>query len=308
MEEKYEIDNVQVAVDDEVFEKLELDEITEIEGVPYFPATKCAKLLGYSKPHDAISRHCPHSVKHGVGVQTGLKADGSTAMQTVEMIFIPEGDLYRLIVRSKLPAAEKFGEWVFDEVLPSIRKTGKYSTSTATAFEVDVESLYPQDYLEKLLQRRLTTLQNAAKALNVVLNKDFISNCVQTDIEKNSGVRLNRKVIKVPAKIAYSALANLFWVRLHNAAIWNWLDTNTLYRVYKAQCNCYRRRPMSQSAFILQFAQLAGDRYDAQNGILRGLLLEAPQERMLAFPLCFAQTAIGEPAIYNPQWKKLIYE
>lgn len=42
--------------------------------------------------------------------------------------FIPEGDLYRLIIRSKLPSAEQFERWVFDEVLPSIRKHGGYLT------------------------------------------------------------------------------------------------------------------------------------------------------------------------------------
>jgi len=42
--------------------------------------------------------------------------------------FIPEGDLYRLIARSKLPAAEKFERWIFDEVIPSIRKYGAYLT------------------------------------------------------------------------------------------------------------------------------------------------------------------------------------
>ena len=40
--------------------------------------------------------------------------------------FIPEGDLYRLIIRSKLPSANRFEEWVFDTVLPSIRKFGAY--------------------------------------------------------------------------------------------------------------------------------------------------------------------------------------
>ena len=43
------------------------------------------------------------------------------------MKYIDEGNLYRLIVSSKLPAAEKFERWVFDEVLPTIRKTGSYS-------------------------------------------------------------------------------------------------------------------------------------------------------------------------------------
>lgn len=104
-------------------------EVNVIDGKEYFLAVECAKILGYKKPHDAIASHCPHSVKRGVGVQTGIKADGTPAMQTVEKSFIPEGDLYRLIIRSKLPAAEKFERWVFDEVLPSIRKHGAYMTA-----------------------------------------------------------------------------------------------------------------------------------------------------------------------------------
>ena len=46
----------------------------------------------------------------------------------ISMTFIPEGDLYRLIVHSKLPSAEQFEQWVFDEVLPTIRKHGAYLT------------------------------------------------------------------------------------------------------------------------------------------------------------------------------------
>ena len=47
------------------------------------------------------------------------------------MLFIPEGDVYRLIVRSKLPAAERFERWVFEEVLPSIRQNGGYIAGQA---------------------------------------------------------------------------------------------------------------------------------------------------------------------------------
>ena len=103
-------------------------EVVIIDDKEYFAAVDCAKILGYKKPHDAIATHCPHALKRGVGVQTGTKADGTPAMQIVEKLFIPEGDLYRLIARSKLPAAEKFERWVFDEVLPSIRKHGSYGT------------------------------------------------------------------------------------------------------------------------------------------------------------------------------------
>lgn len=61
-------------------------------------------------------------------------------MQTIEMSFIPESDLYRLIFRSKLPTAEEFTDWVTGEVLPTLRKTGsyryagtQYSTEMSTA-------------------------------------------------------------------------------------------------------------------------------------------------------------------------------
>lgn len=99
----------------------------EIDDKPYFNASDVASILGYSNTRDAISRHCKGVVKHDIGVQTGTKADGTPAIQMVEMSFIPEGDVYRLIVRSKLPQAEKFESWVFDEVLPSIRKSGLYA-------------------------------------------------------------------------------------------------------------------------------------------------------------------------------------
>ena len=90
-----------------------------IDGKEYFPATQCAKILGYSDPFKAIKQHCEEDgwVKCPVIDSLG---------RTQEMKFINEGNLYRLIVRSKLPAAKKFERWVFDEVLPEIRRTGGY--------------------------------------------------------------------------------------------------------------------------------------------------------------------------------------
>lgn len=93
--------------------------VLEINGKPHFPDTACAKILGYAKPHNAIAQHCRCSLKQGV-------PHPQNPGKNVEMNFISEGDLYRLIVHSKLPAAERFERWVFDEVLPSIRQTGGY--------------------------------------------------------------------------------------------------------------------------------------------------------------------------------------
>ena len=93
-----------------------------------FCASDVAKALGYARPADAVSKFCPHTVKRRIGVETGIKADGTPAIQNVQMNFIPEGDVYRLVVRSKLPTAIKFESWVFDDVIPLIRKHGAYLT------------------------------------------------------------------------------------------------------------------------------------------------------------------------------------
>lgn len=95
-------------------------EIVEDEGSIWFGATKAAQALGYSNPHDAISKHCR---REGVAKREVLTEGGPQQMN-----FINEGNLYRLITKSKLPSAERYEKWVFDEVLPSIRKHGAYMT------------------------------------------------------------------------------------------------------------------------------------------------------------------------------------
>ncbi len=93
----------------------------EIEGKPYFMASDVAKALGYARPNDAIQQHCRATVKHRTPI--------SGKMQDVN--FIGEGDMYRLITHSKLESAERFESWVFDEVLPTLRKTGSYEMPKA---------------------------------------------------------------------------------------------------------------------------------------------------------------------------------
>ena len=92
-----------------------------IDGKEYFPATACAKMLGYTNPHKAINDHCKYLTKRSV-------PHPQSPDKIVEMNFIPEGDLYRLIVKSKLPSAEKFERWIFDDVIPTIRKHKGYLT------------------------------------------------------------------------------------------------------------------------------------------------------------------------------------
>ncbi|BDU83543.1 hypothetical protein SNUCP4_31330 [Clostridium perfringens A] len=91
--------------------------MAEINGKPYFVGKDIAKSLGYKNYRDAISRHCKGVVKHDDFKEGGQR-----------IALITEGDMYRLITNSDLPQAEKFEVWVFDEVLPQIRKTGQYQS------------------------------------------------------------------------------------------------------------------------------------------------------------------------------------
>lgn len=92
------------------------------DGKELFPATECARMLGYSQPGNAVRTHCHGGVKRTVIDSKGRKQIAN---------FIPEGDLWRLIIRSRLPAAQKFEKWLFDEVLPEIRRTGGYHARPA---------------------------------------------------------------------------------------------------------------------------------------------------------------------------------
>lgn len=101
-----------------IFNSNEFGEIrtVTIDGKPYFVATDVATALGYVNPRKAVNNHCKGVTKRDTPTFSGVQ----------QMSYINEGDLYRLIMKSKLPAAEKFESWVVDEVLPAIRKTGNY--------------------------------------------------------------------------------------------------------------------------------------------------------------------------------------
>ncbi len=158
-----------------------------INGEPWFVGSDIAKALGYAKPQNAITAHCRHALKRGIGAQTGNKADGTPSMQNVEMLIIPEGDMYRLISKSKLKSAEQFEEWVFDEVLPSLRKTGAYGQQRFSMTIPEQIQLLAQGNVE--VNKRIDTIEERfnqfEKSLPLLPNEaDEVSNAVKNN--KNS--------------------------------------------------------------------------------------------------------------------------
>lgn len=104
----------------EIFKNPEFGSVRVIEenGKYLFCGTDVARALGYAIPTKAVNTHCKGVSKIEAPTNGGIQ----------KLLFIPEGDVYRLIVHSKLPSAERFERWVFDEVLPTIRKHGAYMT------------------------------------------------------------------------------------------------------------------------------------------------------------------------------------
>lgn len=123
-EKKYnnnDIKNQNVNNELQIFSNEEFGEIRtlEIDGKPYFVASDIAKALGYKDSTNAIKQHCRWVVKHHI-------PHPQSKTKTLRVNVIPEGDIYRLITHSELDSAEQFESWVFDEILPTIRKTGGY--------------------------------------------------------------------------------------------------------------------------------------------------------------------------------------
>ena len=178
----------------ETFNSKEFGSVRIIEeGSKYlFCAQDVAKSLGYTNFRDAIRRHCKEVVKRDSLTKGGIQS----------LSYIPEGDVYRLIVHSKLPSAERFEKWVFDEVLPTIRKHCAYMTDSLleqAANNADVaaqvaKALYEERSLNKKLAGQLAlTEAKLTTALPKAAYYDALVACPNC-----TGVRLTAKELGVP--------------------------------------------------------------------------------------------------------------
>ncbi|OPC90955.1 hypothetical protein BTV58_11560, partial [Pasteurella multocida subsp. multocida] len=104
------------------FKSSQVRVITDPNQEFWFCGSDVCYILGYKNAPDALAKHCKQGgiAKRYTPTQSGEQ----------EMIFINEPNLYRLIIKSRKPEAEKFEAWVFEEVLPQIRKTGKYEVQS----------------------------------------------------------------------------------------------------------------------------------------------------------------------------------
>jgi prophage antirepressor-like protein len=140
----------------QIFKNEQFGEIRwiKIDNKDYAVGIDVAKALGYKNPNDAISRHCKGYVKHVVPTKSGEQ----------QMNVIPEGDIYRLTAKSELPGAEKFEAWIFDEVVPSIRKNGMYAVPQLSK---ELQAIFALDGKQQKLEHEVKDLKDNMPLFNI---------------------------------------------------------------------------------------------------------------------------------------------
>lgn len=165
------------------------------DGEPLFCASDVCKTLGYANTPDALRKHCSED---GIAKRDTIDSLGRTQSSS----FIDERNLYRLVMRSKLPSAEKLQDWVCGEVLPSIRKTGKYATQEQYAI--------PQTYAEAL--RLAADKEEENQRLKVKIEEDA------PKVEFADGVIATGKCLCLREAIkacGVKPMAGFDWLRSH---------------------------------------------------------------------------------------------
>lgn len=154
----------------QIFNNSEFGEIRTVvaNGDPMFCLADVCRILEIKNVSDCRNRmNEPGVVSTEVGVQTGVKADGTPAIQKVKMNFINESNLYKIIFQSRKESAERFTEWVTGEVLPSIRKNGGYIAGQETLSD------------DELMAKALLVAQNK------IVERDRIIKQQRTKIEQD---------------------------------------------------------------------------------------------------------------------------
>lgn len=146
-----------------------------IDDEPWFVGKDVATILGYAKPLNALATH----VDEDDSLKQGLTDNLGRLQQT---IFINESGLYSLILSSKLESAKRFKRWVTSEVLPAIRKTGKYEAKKQT----------------KSKSKPLSSVNHAAEIMGRAYDSAGIDPCYK-------GIGLNRFVPRRGLSASYSA-------------------------------------------------------------------------------------------------------
>lgn len=162
-----------------------------VNDTPHFIANDVAKVLGYKNPSKATNDHCKKSIMAWGNDSLGRRQ---------EFKVIPESDVYRLIIKSKLDQADKFEAWVMEEVLPTIRKHGMYATDAlinnpdlligvATQLKAEREKRVEVEHEKNLLEQTIAVYEPKISYLEMIMSSD--DTMAITQIAEDYGMTAN---------------------------------------------------------------------------------------------------------------------
>lgn len=152
------------------FENTPVQTIVENNEI-FFRATQLAELLQYKNPHDALRKHVDSD-------DLAKREIVNTVNKRAQVLFVNESGMYSLVLSSKLEQAKKVKRWITSEVLPTIRKTGKYQLQPQRLALPEPEKKFTFEFTEYELQqlawlwfafkRGVGTFQHIERAFNVL--------------------------------------------------------------------------------------------------------------------------------------------
>lgn len=174
-----------------------------IDGDPWFVAKDVTDILGLANGRDAVGR-LPERMKSSVVIADGTPGNPNKTL-------ISESGIYRLIMRSNLPAAERFQDWLAEEVIPSVRRTGSYSMQPAAPalpqdYEEALVALLGQVRETKALESRVAELEPVAQSWNILAaaDGDFSVNDAAKILARDPQIQIGQKRL-------FTVLAELKW-------------------------------------------------------------------------------------------------
>ena len=162
--------------------------IIEMNGEPWFVGKDVAEILGYQNASKAVSAHVDDEDKAFIMVDIADSQNGNVPTGKTKTAIINESGLYSLILSSKLPSAKDFKHWVTSEVLPSIRKTGKYSARKEPSESTQARLINAKVRFARELQRlaNIETLSPTYKQILIAQAAETLTG-VPMELPKSEG-------------------------------------------------------------------------------------------------------------------------
>lgn|GEM_PF-233608 len=206
-----------------------------INNKPYFAAYDIAKSLGYKNISRDVQRHCKNIIK--APIKKAEYQNGTLERKaSQEWLLITEGDIYRLITRSNLPASQKFESWIFDEVLPDIRQHGFYATSsTVEKFLNDPDAAIQlfENYKKEKEEKEALLREKVDNAPKLMAYEDFINS------DGLYSFSAAAKMVAIPRTATSKTIIGrntlLAWLRRDGVLISSGEDRNTPYQRFIGQ-------------------------------------------------------------------------